>query len=201
MIKYYSAILFLLVVLQTACSKQESSIEKIDQSVQLTELFRSLYLGEFAKHYPHSAEMLEICKTYKGEDCLGPYEKVKTAKQHLLEMKSRQTLLATLDIIKFSCQSPDEVQANFVCHGALMSLYFYPEAEYDAEIFEFIKSLSPSMQSLIFNRYFNWFINRPNATQWVDYLNTTNIDWEHDGSKEQTLKYFSGKIEPSFWTQ
>lgn len=200
-IKLYCLLVPLItLLLQSACSKHDS-LERNDLSAQLVPLFRTLYMGEHGKLYPHSEKILELCKTTNDKKCLEVYEKVKETKQKLIALKSQETLNTTFNVIIDSCESPNENIANFDCYGALMSFYFYPEAEYDKAILEFVGNLSPKMQALIFDQHFDWFANRANPVLWTDYLKDAPVTWKTDNSKEITMGYFGDSRDVSFWTK
>jgi hypothetical protein len=192
--------LLITVLFQTACNKQ-GSLDQNEASSQLVPLFRALYVAEYGKFYPHSEKILERCKTTDDKKCLALYKSVNNAKQELISLKSQETLKTTFKIIIDSCESPNEEVANFDCYGALMSFYFYSEAEYDADILEFVKNLSPRVQTKIFNGNFDWFINRPDPELWVDYLKDAPVEWQTDAAQQVTMDYFINKFEPAFWTK
>lgn len=182
-----------------ACAQKAPSIT--NGQAQLKELFATLYLGDHGLDYPPSEATLQLCKSNKNESCLQVYDLVKSAAQKLVAMKSETALAATFDVIRRSCGSADENTANFICHGALMSFYFYSEIEYDSKILGFIETLPISTQSEIMNSGLAWLHNRPAPKRWLEYLNSAPIEWQFEGSKEQATAMLSNKIAPPLWAQ
>lgn len=191
--------MFWIGVLFTGCSKKTPAENAAVDQAKMKDLFAALYLGDHGLDYPPSAEALQTCKTNNVVACLQVYERVKSAAGELVSMKSDDALSATFDVIRGSCGSADEKARNFICHGALMSFYFYVEPGFDSRILEFVVTLPPEIQSDIMNRGFAWFRNRPAPEQWIGYINGAPIEWQFDGSKEQTAAMFLNKSPQPLW--
>jgi hypothetical protein len=165
---------------------------------QLHKNFDELYLGEFGLDFPHDASRLKNCVKYNDIKCMDVYNRVQSVKKFLMQHKSNFLLKDTLNIIQVQCAENTD-SAKIKCHGALMSLYIYSDAEDDQLLFLTISRLSPSIQSVIFNRPHFWFSNRPKPDLWIEYLNKANINWSQPELKTYVIEKFLTWNERPFW--
>ena len=129
---------------------------------ELSAAVSGLYLGKHGKEYPYYQFALDRCMEYQYQPCLEAYQIVENAKEKILSIPDELALATILNMIQESCDSEDEIQANYVCHGSIMALYFYSNADFDRKILSSIKSYPMSIQNIIFNNNFAWFQNRTN---------------------------------------
>ncbi|MCP4341419.1 MAG: hypothetical protein GY799_21690 [Desulfobulbaceae bacterium] len=157
---------------------------------ELSAAVSDLYLGKHGKDYPYEKSALDLCLKDQYQPCLKVYETVENAKKMILSIPKNVALPTVLNMIQESCNSEDEIQANYVCHGSIMALYFYNNVEDDNQILPKIKTYPKSVRDIIFNNDFAWFQNRANKNDWVNYLTSEDISWNYEGSKEETIKKF-----------
>ncbi len=149
--------------------------------------FESIYSVRFSKIFPHTEEILNSCIQSSDKPCLDVYHRFKKAKNTILVFPADKALGATLDIIEKACVSEDEVMANDVCYGGLMSLYFYNTPELDAKVLARIKKYPKKIKNVIFNYYFYWFCNRPDVNVWIHYTSTVDVEWKPNKLKKQSI--------------
>lgn len=186
----------------TACDKFAGASNKQEQTLE--ETLSVLFSANFAKHFPRSKEQFDNCVDFQDPMCLEPFNGVIEAKKRITSLPRQETLEKTLAIISRSCLSENEVEANYLCYGALISLYFYDSKKEDAFIFEKIRSMSKELQSIVFNYNFSWFQNRKSPDVWMAYLDTADIDWKYPASKEVAIEQFDVTIEKRplpYWLQ
>jgi len=169
---------------------------------ELSNSVKNLYLGKHGKEYPYDQSALDRCLNDHYQPCLRVYNKVKKAKENILSMPSNAALSTILNLIQESCNSEDEIQANYVCHGSIMALYFYNDKNHDIKILSAIKSYNKATKNIIFNNNFSWFRNRSNKSDWANYLTSEDISWDQEGSKKEVINMFLSSPEPSpLWSR
>jgi len=169
---------------------------------KLLKSVKNLYLGKHGREYPYDQPALNRCLKDQYQPCLRVYNKVKKAKEDILSISVDAALPIILKIIQESCNSEDEVQANYVCHGSIMSLYFYNDSNHDIKIFSAIKGYNKATKNIIFNNDFSWFHNRVNKNDWVNYLKSEDITWDYENSKKEVIKAFlSSSTSGPLWSK
>jgi len=156
--------------------------------------FESLYIAKHGKDYPYTNERLEKCRKINYQPCLKAYEVVNNARQKLASLPKDKALEETLNMLPEDCLSKDENISNFVCHGGIMSLFFYAAVEQDKIIFNAIKKYPVKVQEVIFNNEYAWYSNRPDPSKWVQYISTLNMNWEPETQKSFVIKLFKNNI-------
>ncbi len=180
------------------------SAESVNDSLEqkLLKSVKNLYLGKHGLEYPYDQPALNRCMKNQYQPCLRVYGKVEKAKENILSIPGDTALPVILSLIKKSCGSEDEVQANYVCHGSIMALYFYNGRNHDIKILSAIKSYNKATKNIIFNNDFSWFYNRSNKSDWVDYLESEDISWDYEGSKKEVIKAFlSSPTSAPLWSK
>ncbi len=157
---------------------------------ELLKSVKDLYLGKHGREYPYNQSALNRCLKDQYQPCLRVYNKVEKAKENILSIPGDTALPIILNLIQKSCISKDEVQANYVCHGSIMALYFYNDRSYDMKILSAIKGYNKATKNIIFNNDFSWFHNRSVKNDWVNYLESEDISWDYKHSKKEVIKAF-----------
>jgi hypothetical protein len=157
--------------------------------------FEKIYYAKSALDFPHTDKILNICKKYNDKPCLEVYKYFRDGKSTILSLSSDESLPATLDIIEQSCLSNSQDKENNICHGGLMSLYFYDSLAQDQIILNRIKKYPREIKNIIFNNEFFWFHNRSKKNIWINYISTLDIDWKHNDQKTFILNMFKKRID------
>lgn len=163
----------------TACTGH--SADRQEQEVELASIFMQIQAGHLALYAPYSDESLAQCQSNQIQHCVEVYEGFVNAAQRLLSMDQQTSLPMALDIIERACAVEDgqsEPADYVVCFGGLRSLYAYRTAEQDAIILDRFKNFPGRLQRLIFGNYFDWFLNRPAAAQWIAYVQSLDLPEE-----------------------
>lgn len=163
------------------------------------QVFSRLSLATNGLEFPHSPEVLSICKKTKSASCLKTYRLAMDAKKTLKTNITQQSLLETLEVINRTCSSQRKSSDSLACTGALVSLFFYNTRQFDEIIFEKIKNMSQAERSSIFEHHYHWYGNRPNPKLWIDYIQSAPIEWATSEAKRVTLEYFSAPEAPPYW--
>ena len=166
-----------------ACEVNNNKKKELTSILQTS--FGRIYYARFALDFPYTERTLHRCIQSLNKPCLKAYNLFKKAKITLLSLPADQALDGTLDIIERACVSEDELTANNICYGGVMSLYFYNTSELDAKILARIKKYPKKIKSLIFNYYFYWFCNRPDVNVWINYISTVDVEWRPNKLKKQ----------------
>lgn len=166
---------------------------------QQEQVFSRLSLATNGLEFPHSHEVLSICKRTKSAGCLKTYQRAMDAKNTLKANLTQQSLLETLEVINRTCASKSKPSDSLVCTGALLSLFFYNNPSFDEIIIDNIKKMSLVDRSRIFEHHYHWYGNRPNPKLWIDYIQSAPIDWTTPESRRITLEYFSAPEPPPYW--
>ena len=169
---------------------------------KLSKSVKNLYLGKHGLEYPYDQSALDRCSKDQYQPCLRVYDKVKKAKENILSIPGNAALPIILKLIQESCNSEDEIQANYVCHGSIMALYFYNDKNHDTKILSAIKGYNKTTKNIIFNNDFSWFHNRTNESEWANYLISEDISWDHEGSKKEVINMFLSSPAPGpLWSK
>ncbi|MCF6337772.1 MAG: hypothetical protein L3J84_07435 [Gammaproteobacteria bacterium] len=180
----------LLVVLFSGINSYSAEPAKNLLEKKLLKSVKSLYLGKHGREYPYDQSALNRCLKDQYQPCLRVYNKVKKARENILSIPDDIALPIILNLIKKSCNSEDEIQENYVCHGSIMALYFYNDSNHDIKIFSAIKGYNKAIKNIIFNNDFSWLHNRANKNDWVNYLESEDISWDYKNSKKEVIKAF-----------
>ncbi len=184
-------LLYLLLAISFSGANSHSAEPATDSlKKELSKSVKNLYLGKHGLEYPYDQSALDRCLEDQYQPCLRVYNKVKKAKENILSMPADAALSTILNLIQESCDSEDEIQANYICHGSIMALYFYNDSIHDIKILSAIKGYNKAIKNIIFNNDFSWFHNRTNKSDWANYLTSEDISWDNKGYKKEVINIF-----------
>ncbi len=162
---------------------------------ELRALFETVALAHLGLDYPYTEQGLSECRTRGNMPCLELHREVRRARARLAELPAVTTLPTTLETIESACAASEPASTRPLCRGAIMALFFFDTVEQDHEIRARVAGWEPKTRALLFVDDFAWHHNRPDPGLWTDYVETTDIEWEHPLQRQQVVDAFDTPLE------
>ena len=158
----------------------------------LPDLFKQLTLSRLDRNFPAGEVALEKCRKNKEQLCLDVYAKVnqaKTALAGLAKSHADATFNTTLQTIEKSCEQSSH-EHDQLCIGAIIALYFFNQPEHDKKIQTLVNSVAKKTFHRIFVTRYEWYFNRADAEDWIEFINALPESKLHSSIKPAITRYF-----------